>query len=78
MYVSKLEKGRVAMNFDRIFGMLCIIFGACIALWALGEFLLRTCIAILGLFIVNFGLKLRSMPSLYITLMRLWSSRYDF
>jgi hypothetical protein len=66
------------MNLDRIFGIVCIIFGIGIALWALGDFLMRLSIAVLGLFIVNFGLKLRRMPSLHITLMRLWSSRYDF
>lgn len=66
------------MNLDRIFGIVCIIFGIGVALWALGDFLFRLSIAILGLFIVNFGLKLRGMPSLHITLMRLWSSRYDF
>jgi hypothetical protein len=66
------------MNLDRIFGIVCIIFGIGIALWVLGDFLFRLSIAILGLFIVNFGLKLRGMPSLHITLMRLWSSRYDF
>jgi hypothetical protein len=66
------------MNLDRILGMLCIFFGIGIALWALGEFLLRLAIAFLGLFIVNFGLKLRGMPALHITLMRLWSNRYDF
>lgn len=66
------------MNFDRIFGTVCIIFGIGIALWALWDFLLRLSIAVLGLFIVNFGLRLRGMPALHITLMRLWSSRYDF
>jgi hypothetical protein len=66
------------MNVNRIVGMICIILGLCIALVSLGEFLLRLSFAILGLFLVNYGLKLRGMPSLHITLMRLWSSRYDF
>ena len=66
------------MSFDRIFGIICISFGLFIALFALGEFILRLLIALLGLFLVNFGMRLRGMPPLYISIMRMWSSRYDF
>lgn len=66
------------MSFDRVFGLLCIVFGLFVILFALHELILRMLIALLGLFLINFGLKLRGMPTLYITLIRMWSSRYDF
>lgn len=65
------------MNFDRIFGIICIIFGLFIALFAIGDIILRIMIALLGLFLVNFGMRLRGMLPLHITIMRMWSSRYD-
>ena len=66
------------MDYNRIFGILCVIGGLTLSLWALGLFLLRLCGAVLGLFVVNYGLRLMGMPALHIILMRLWSSRYDF
>lgn len=66
------------MSFDRIFGIICIIFGLFVALFALGNFILRLLIALLGLFLVNFGMRLRGMPPIHISVMRMWSSRYDF
>ncbi len=66
------------MNFDRILGMVLIIFGLCLALWAVGDLIFRILIALLGLFVVNFGMRMRGMPPLYITIMRMWSTRYDF
>jgi len=66
------------MSFDRIFGMICIIFGLALALWAIGDLIFWILVALLGLFVVNYGMRLRGMPPLYITIMRMWSNRYDF
>ena len=66
------------MRFDRIAGIVCIVFGLSVALFALGELIMRILMALLGLFIVNYGMRLRGMPPLYLTIMRMWSSRYDF
>ena len=66
------------MSFDRILGIICIVAGLSIALFALSDLILRILVAVLGLFLVNYGMRLRGMPPLYISLVRMWSSRYDF
>ena len=66
------------MSFDRIFGMVCIILGLTVALFVLGELIMRILIALLALFVVNYGMRLRGMPPLYISIMRMWSTHYDF
>lgn len=65
------------MNFDKIFGIICIVFGLFIALFAIGDLILRLLIAFLGLFLVNFGMRLRGMPPLHLSIIRMWTSRYD-
>ena len=71
-------KERAQMNFDRVFGTVCIVLGIGVILFALNQFILRVAMAVVGLFLVNFGLKLCGMPPLYIIIMRMWSSRYNF
>lgn len=66
------------MNFDKILGIICIIFGLFLIGYALGELLFRLLIALLGLLVVNFGMRLRGMPPIHIAVMRMWSNRYDF
>jgi len=65
-------------HFDRIIGLLCITLGIVAVLLAIGDLIMRILLALMGLLIINYGLRLRGMPPLYITIMRMWSTRYDF
>jgi sorbitol-specific phosphotransferase system component IIC len=61
----KLLKGLfVNINFNHIFGTLCIITGLVVIIFAVGSLALRLLIAVLALSIINYGLKLRRQPSL--------------
>lgn len=66
------------MNFDKILGIIFMAFGLFIAIYALYELIFRIIMAILGLFIVNFGMRLRGMPPIHLSIIRLWTRRYDF
>ncbi len=66
------------MNFDNILGIVCIIFGFFIIGYALGELVFRLLIALIGLLVINFGMRLRGMPPIHIAIIRMWSNRYNF
>lgn len=53
---------------NHIVGLVCIIVGAVIAIFALGDLLLRVVIALTALSLVNYGLKLRGIPPLQLLL----------
>jgi len=49
-----------------ILGIICIIVGIVIAVIAIGDLLFRLLVALTGLSIINYGLRLRRLPPLQI------------
>lgn len=54
------------MNSNHVLGLLCIIAGMLIILFAVGDLLLRVIIALTALSLINYGLRLRGLPPLQI------------
>lgn len=54
------------MNSNHVLGLLCIISGIVIILFAVGDLLLRVIIALTALSLINYGLRLRGLPPLQI------------
>jgi hypothetical protein len=52
------------MNSNHVLGLLCIIAGMVIILFAVGDLLLRVIIALAALSLINYGLRLRGLPPL--------------
>lgn len=52
------------MNSNHVLGLLCIIAGVVIILFAVGDLLLRVIIALTALSLINYGLRLRGLPPL--------------
>jgi hypothetical protein len=52
------------MNSNHVLGLLCIIAGVVIILFAVGDLLLRVVIALTALSLINYGLRLRGLPPL--------------
>jgi len=52
------------MKTNHVLGILCIIAGIIIIIFALGDLLLRLIIALLALSLINYGLRLRGLPPL--------------
>jgi hypothetical protein len=66
------------LNCCNIIGFFSITLGLVIFFFAAGELILRLLIALFGLYIVNYGMRLRGMQPIHWTIMRLWSNRYNF
>ncbi len=64
------------MAIEGFFGAVCIVVGALIVLIFMGDFLLRILGALLGIYIINYGVRLLGKPPLHWTVVRIWSSRY--
>lgn len=62
---------------ENIFSIVCVIVGVLIFIFAAGELLLRLLFAVLGLLIINFGLRARGQQSLHWMAIRFWSSRHN-
>jgi len=56
----------MAMNKNQLLGLICIVAGCTIIVVVIGELLLRLIIALLGLAVINSGLRLRGLPPLQI------------
>jgi hypothetical protein len=67
----------MATNVNHILGLLCITAGSIIILFVLGDFLFRVIIGLLALSLINYGLRLRGLPSLPL-LIQLMASRRRF
>jgi len=59
-------------------GLICIIVGMAIIIVSLGSFLLRICMGLVALSIINYGLRLRGLPPLQILLSRMAQRRRFF
>ena len=62
------------MKTNYVLGILCIIAGIVIIIFAVGDLLLRLIIALFALFLINYGLRLRGLPPLQL-LIQLLASR---
>jgi len=49
---------------DKLSGMICIVFGLTIFLWIAMPFLIQTSVALFGIFLCMYGIKLRSGGSM--------------
>lgn len=49
------------------FGLLCIVFGSVVLLYAIGAFIFRIIVAFLAFLLINYGLRLRHMPPLHVS-----------
>ncbi len=58
----------MAINYNNIFGLFCIVIGVVVVAVALGDLLLRVIIALAALSLINYGLKLRGLPPLQLLL----------
>lgn len=52
------------MNSNHALGILCIIAGVVVIVFAVGDLLARLIIALLALSLINYGLRLRGLPPL--------------
>lgn len=66
------------MNSNHILGFICIIAGIVIALFAVGDLLLRVLITIAALSLINYGLRLRGLPPLQLLIPMLANRRRWF
>ena len=55
-------------NSNHLIGMLCIIAGIIIIIFAVGDLLLRVLAALSALSLINYGLRLRGLPPLQLLL----------
>lgn len=55
-------------NNNHLIGMLCIIAGIVIIIFAVGDLLLRLLAALAALSLINYGLRLRGLPPLQLLL----------
>ena len=65
------------MNVNHALGFVCVITGIVIAVCAVGDLLLRVLITLAALSLINYGLRLRGLPSLPL-LIQLMASRRRF
>lgn len=65
------------MNFDKIFGAICIIFGTFVFFASLGIFILKIFMALLGLLLVIFGMRLRQTKPLEWDITRIWIRKFN-
>ena len=56
----------MAVNYNHIFGSVCIVAALIVILFALGDLLFRVIIGLLALSLINYGLRLRGLPPLQI------------
>lgn len=50
---------------DKLLGILAIVLGFALIFCALGELLIRLCVALIGLWFIQYGFKLQGRGSLY-------------
>ncbi len=55
-------------------GTLCIVLGSLLFILSAGQWMIQFALAILSLYIINYGLKLRGMPPLTFLVLR-WFDR---
>ena len=63
------------MNSNHVLGLLSIVAGIVILLFAVGDLLLRVIIALTALSLINYGLRLRGLPPLQL-LLPLMANKY--
>lgn len=66
------------MNSNHILGFICIIVGVVIAIFAVGDLLLRLLITLAALSLINYGLRLRGLPPLQLLIPMLANRRRWF
>ncbi len=62
---------------NHFIGILCVIAGLVIVAFSLGDLLVRVLVALMGLSLINYGLRLRGLPPLQM-LIPLLMSRHRF
>jgi hypothetical protein len=68
----------MAVKYNHVAGLMCIIGGMIIIVFALGDLLVRMLIALMALSLVNYGLKLRGLPPLQMLIPLLINRRRFF
>jgi len=63
---------------NQVLGILCVLAGMVVIVVALGDWLLRLIIALMGLSLINYGLRLRGLPSLQVLIPLMMSRRRWF
>ena len=63
---------------NHIAGLICIIAGTIVIVFALGDLLVRILIALMALSLINYGLRLRGLPPLQILIPLLLNRRRFF
>lgn len=58
----------MSINYDYVLGTLCIVVGLVIVMVVLGELLLRVIVSLAALSLINYGLRLKGLPSLQLLL----------
>lgn len=56
----------MSVKYNNFLGLICVIAGLIIVVFALGNILVRLLISVLALSLINYGLKLRGLPPLQI------------
>lgn len=66
------------MSLNKLSGLILIILGITLAIVSAGEILLRLLLALIGIYIINWGMQRMGSQPLHWTVIRIWSrSRYD-
>jgi len=54
----------MSIDYNHIFGAVCIVAGVAVIIFTLGDLLLRIIIGLAAISLINYGLKLRGLPPL--------------
>lgn len=66
----------MAYQYKSVWGLACIIVGALVVLWAMGEFIIRIIVALAALSLINYGLRLCNMPPLQLLFPIIFTQRW--
>jgi hypothetical protein len=67
----------MATKANHMFGMICVFAGVAIIIMALGSLLARLLVGLVGLSLINYGLKMRGLPPLQV-LIPMIAARHRF
>lgn len=67
----------MATKANHMFGMICVVAGVMVIVMALGSLLVRLLVGLVGLSVINYGLKLRGLPPLQV-LIPMIAARHRF
>ena len=68
----------MAINYNHVLGLVCVIGGMVIIAFTLGDLLIRFFVALMALSLINYGLRLRGLPPLQMLIPLLMSRNRFF